>query len=363
MAHQTHALPWNTIASHFKYAISHHSHPQRIDVHPQKKPNQAKDLAYFCKAFVKQIHDFGETERAKYQSAEYYRKRASTWVKSEDEQPEAEERASETRTEKSEKSSKEVVETRKVIPTKLQQHDPYDRSLHWDYSGQDVEPWILSSSDAGYGHWIGGGEIIKLLMMEAASAPPALSAELEDAEGEKLKQDSMETLLLMANHPKMEILRLWNMSHGHHFGVSRVAEEAVKAYIYLNLIIAMRDGGSDVCDFIDDGGGKRRKFMDCESYRRMLEEVAGRYDGDTQTLVHRMLFLGDPGESFAAWRDVPNRDIFEDMQGVKEYLKGVWRVMVTYDVIIREVGGDLAWQEECEGVFSYILRVRYEADA
>jgi hypothetical protein len=70
-----------------------------------------------------------------------------------------------------------------------------------------------------------------------------------------------------------------------------------------------------------------------------------------------MLFLGDPGESFAAWRDVPNRDIFEDMQGVKEYLKGVWRVMVTYDVIIREAGGDPTWQKECEGFFGYILRL------
>jgi hypothetical protein len=368
MAHQTHALPWNTLASHFKHNTSHHSHLQRLDIHPQKKTNQAKDLEYFCKAFAKQIHDFSVTERAKYQPAEYYRKRASTWVKSKDQASENEEDKRSTRSAKGEEKSKEGIETRKVIPTELlQRYDPQVLLLHYDHQGQDVERWLLppGNENAPYGAWIGGGEIIKILMMEAASVPPALSAEPDDPESEETKRESMETLLLMANHSRMKILGLRNMHHGHHFGVSRVAEEAVKAYIYLNLIIAMREGGSDICDFVDEGGenegGKRRKFMDCESYRRMLMDVAGSYDGDAQTLVHRVFFLGDPGESFG-WRDVPERDVLVDMERVREYLKGVWRVMVTYDVVIREAGGDPAWEKECEFAFSNILGVRYEVD-
>jgi len=359
MAHQTHALPWNTLASHFNHVKSHHQH---VDVRPQNKPTQAKALEHFCKVFAKQIHDFGETERAKYQPAENYRKRASTWVKSDNNQTENEERASETRSQRSQNLSSEGPETRKVLPTKLQQHGPHALVSYFVRSGQDVEGWILSNSHEQYIDWLEGADIFEILVMEAASASPALSAELEDDEGEKLKRDSIETLLLMANHPRMKILGLKNMHHGHVFGVSRVAEEAVIAYIYVNLIIAMRERGSDVCDLIDDSGGRRRKCMDCKTYRKMLEEVAGHYDGDTQTLVHRTFFLGNPGQSFAAWRDVPKRDILEDTEGVKEYLKGVWRVMVTYDVIIREAGGDPTWEKECENFFSYILGVRKEAD-
>lgn len=370
MAHQTHALPWNHLASHFSYNISYHSHPQRLDIHPQKKPNQAKDLAYFCKAFAKQIHDFGESERAKYQPVEYYRKRAATWVKSKDETTEHDEDVSKMRSVKGGGKSKETIEMRKVIPTSLlQRYDPGVFLVYHDHSGPMVERWLLpeSGETASYGAWMQGGEIIKVLMMEAASVPPALSAEPNNAEGKNLKRESTETLLLMANHPRMKIHGLRNMHHGHHFGVSRVAEEAVKAYIYLNLIIAMREGGSDVCDFVDDDGGvmkdceKRRKYMDCETYRRMLTAVAGSYDGDAQTLVHRVFFLGDSAQTFG-WRDVPTNDVLADMDVAREYLKGIWRVMITYDVVITEAGGDPMWEEECEMVFQSILGVRYEVE-
>jgi hypothetical protein len=368
MAHQAHALPWNSLASHFKYNISYHSHPQRLDIHPQKKQNQGKDLAYFCKAFAKQIHDFGETERAKYQPVEYYRKRAGAWVKFKDKATENDKNASEMRV-KSRGKSKETIEIRKVIPTALlQRYDPSVFLLHRDHLGQAVEDWLLPEGEetASYGAWMQGGEIIKVLMMEAASVPPALSAEPNNAEGKNLKSESMETLLLMANHPRMKIHGLRNMHHGHHFGVSRVAEEAVKAYIYLNLIIAMREGGSDVCDFVDDGAvvkdyEKRRKYMDCETYRRMLMAVAGSYDGDAQTLVHRVFFLGNSTQSFG-WRDVPTNDVLANLDVAREYLKGVWRVMITYDVVIRETGGDPMWEEECEMVFQSILGVRYEVE-
>jgi hypothetical protein len=221
----------------------------------------------------------------------------------------------------------------------------------------------------GYGNWIHAGEIIKILMMEASSAPPALSAETargDAADGESLKVEAMETLLLMANHPRMKILELKNMHHGHHFGVSRVAEEAVKAYIYLNLIIAMADGGSDICDSVDtvEGGNEgkqKRKFMNCESYEGMLSNVAGSYDGDAQTLVHRVFFLGDPAES-SWWGQTSSRDVFGDLEGLREYLKGIWRVMVIYDVVIREAGGDPTWEKECEWAFNTMFRVQYEMD-
>jgi hypothetical protein len=373
MAHQTHALPWTTLASNFKYNISYHSHPQRLDIHPQKKPNQAKDLAYFCKAFAKQIHDFGVTERAKYPPVHHYKKRASSWVKSEVLAPKTEENGNSGKPGKGRKASKEAIETRKVIPTRLIKRYPYVSLPHCDRRGQDVQSWLLDMPPeykfVGYGNWIQAGEIIKILMMEASSAPPALSAETakgDAADGESLKVEAMETLLLMASHPRMKILELKNMHHGHHFGVSRVAEEAIKVYIYLNLIIAMRDGGSDVCDSGDTAEGEnegkqKRKFMGCESYEGMLRNVAGSYDGDAQTLVHRVFFLGGPAESYW-WGQTSSRDVLGDLEVLREYLKGIWRVMVIYDVIIREAGGDPTWEKECEWAFNAMFGVRYEMD-
>ena len=372
MAHQTHALPWNTLASNFKHIISYHSHPQRPDIHAQQKPNEAKDLAYFCKAFAKQIHDFSVTERAKYQSVEYYRKHASTWLKSEDPAPESE--ATEISTtscnrQKASKASKELTEKRKVIPTNLiQRYDSYVPFLQDGCGRQDVEKWLLDlpskSAHEGSADWGQGAEIIKVLIMEAASISPALSAEIAEndaAEGERLKRQSMERLLLMANHPGMNILELREKLQGDNFGISRVAGEALRAYIYLNLIIAMREGGSDVCDFVGDGGGenkgeKRRKFMDCENYKRMLRKVTGRYPGDAHALVHRMFFLGNPRESYR-WGKTPSRDVLEDLEGLQGYLKGIWRVMVTYDVVVREAGGD---PKECEWALGRMFGVRYE---
>jgi hypothetical protein len=71
--------------------------------------------------------------------------------------------------------------------------------------------------------------------------------------------------------------------------------------------------------------------------------------------------LENSGESFG-WGDVPKRDVFVDMEAVREYLKGIWRVMITYDVVIREAGADPTWEKECEFFFSNLLGVRYEVD-
>lgn len=256
------------------------------------------------------------------------------------------------------KKGKEVKESRperrKVVP------DDVWAANHGDGifspSDQNVDAWLLEPG-SGYGSWIGGGDIIKLLMMEAAGASPAMSSKSTlNAEGKDRRREAMETLLLMANHPQMKILSLRHMHWGHHFGVSRVAEEAVKAYVYLNLLVAMREQGSDVCDAGDGEKEKRRRYMDLGSYQRMLSSVAGSYDGDAQTLVHREFFLGDSSTA-ATFGDTLNIDVVGDMEKLKEYLKGIWRVMITYGIVIREAGGDPNWEVECRDAFGQMFGV------
>lgn len=102
--------------------------------------------------------------------------------------------------------------------------------------------------------------------------------------------------------------------------------------------------------------------MECNSYTGMLYSVAGQYDGDAQTLVHRHFFYSNH-ESPDEAQGTPSRDVMADVEGLREYLKGVWRVMVVYDVVIREAGGDPEWERECDQVLSGMFGVPWKSDS
>lgn len=127
---------------------------------------------------------------------------------------------------------------------------------------------------------------MKLLMTEAACVPPAKSASVENWKG--TRRECMNTLLLMPNHSQLNLLSLKRQHWGHNFGVRRVAEEALKAYVWLWLLFALKENGSGVWDEIEKSGEQvemetRRKYMDCKSYRSMVERVAGHDDGDVDS--------------------------------------------------------------------------------
>ncbi|RDW73662.1 hypothetical protein BP5796_07104 [Coleophoma crateriformis] len=347
MAHQTHALPWNTLASYFKYQKDYESpQPQTWDVYSHgDAEKRSKALGHFSRVFCKQIQEFAATERAKYEPKEHYRKQASTWKKSVAPEPRTEEQEAPPK-----KKNQSAKETRMIMSDELLRRSN-DSGLDFQGETQNVENWLLSAGRS-YSAWVDGGDMLKVLMMEAAAAKPAMSTEPEH---EEMKRESMETLLLMANHPDMDILSLRNMHHGHHYGVSRVAEEATKAYLWLNLMTAMREAGSPICDPSTDPEAELPKnYLNCDTYQRMLRSVAGNYDGDAQCLVHRDFFCTKEGQHYTS-PNVPYKDVLaeENMGAVREYLKGVWRVMVIYDIVIREAGGDPDWDHEFNSVFRY----------
>ncbi|KAK7946284.1 uncharacterized protein PG986_010605 [Apiospora aurea] len=111
----------------------------------------------------------------------------------------------------------------------------------------------------------------------------------------------------------------------------------------------MQEQGSDVVDFARTDAGEeikeRRNYMDLESYSRLLSSVAGEYDGDAQNLVHWDYFF-TRGED--DWNRSEAKDVLADMEGLKEYLKGVWRILVVYDLFVREAGGDPELADMCK---------------
>ncbi|TLD11326.1 hypothetical protein PgNI_05347 [Pyricularia grisea] len=343
MAHQAHALPWNSLASQVKYTVSYHAEPQRKDIFSVDKPNQAKEVDYFCRALAKRIREFSETERAKFPPKEEYQKRAKAW--------------------------KSGPDAKKVYPNKqdLDCQAPADADFwfHQRLWGnprlQEIDKWLNHQ----YGSRIDQGDTLKLMMIEAVGMKPAFSSRIEAGAAEKLQREMMDSLLLLANHPDADIPSLVNMHHGHHFGLSRVAEEGIRGYVYMNLLMAMWENGSDICDHVVDENGvkdkSRRKYMDTKSYGRMLDSVAGSYDGDAQNLVHWDFFYERTEDD---WKRDASKDVLADLDALKEYLKGVWKVLVVYDLVLREAGGNPDLANECRRMlhWSFLMRVDFEHD-
>ncbi|KAK7911123.1 hypothetical protein PG985_013604 [Apiospora marii] len=336
MAHQAHALPWHSLATALQYKFPYHVEPKRKETTlTQKdwkdKATEPKEIAHFCRAFAQRVREFSQTERAKYDASGAYRKRAEAWVK-----------------------AAGADGARPVYPDAMQDHyfgqldgsdDDRFRNHFWGHPRlQGVSAW--TSPD---GNRIGHADTLKLMMVEAAGTPPALSAS-SGPEAETLKKDVMESMLLLANHPVIgpNLVSLLNLHHGHHFGLIRVAEEGIRSYIYLNMLVATEENGTAVCgpakdeQYVEIPG--RKQYMVLPSYESMLRSVAGNYDGDAQNLPHwDFYYPRDQG----GWDDKNPKDVLADREALAEYLKGIWRTLVIYDLVLTEAGGSSGLETQC----------------
>ncbi|KAK8109494.1 hypothetical protein PG999_007631 [Apiospora kogelbergensis] len=335
MAHQAHALPWNTLASQYKYNISYTHEPQRKDIFPVEKGSDTKEIDYFSKALAQRVQEFAATERAKQKPQAELRERAQRWTKSVSTAP---------------PSSGGKTETRTVYPVEM--HERYWQpcadmpSRLAAMAGVDLRP-LAQWTECAHGSRTGHADAVKLMMMEAAGTPPALCAAPDRA---ALKAHVMESLLLVANKPEIDLASFMDTRRGHRHAVNRAAEEAMRVYLYLNLLVVLQEQGSEVADVArTESGGEeikgRRNYMGLKSYERMLGSVAGEYDGDAHNLVHWDYFYPRGEED---WDRSYAKDVLADMEGLKEYLKGVWRILVVYDLLAREVGMDPGLEEMCK---------------
>lgn len=346
MAHQAHALPWNTLVKHYKYKVSYVHEPQRKDIFPAEKGSDSKEIGYFCRALAQRVQEFAATERSKYRPQAELRERAKGWTES---VPSSASSSSQTSG-----GGGGKTETRMVIPDELQayyfEEEHGDNCVPIQFAAehcrglQSLSKWTESPDGSKTFH----ADATKVMMMEAAGTAPAICAAPERA---ALKERVMESLLLVANKPETGLLTFLDRERGHRHPVCAAAEEAIRAYLYLNLLVVMHEkGDSDICDYArDESTGKeikgRRNYMDLKSYYRLLNSVAGLYDGDAHCLVHWDYFY-TRGEDDYNHDDV--KDVLADMEGLKEYLKGVWRILVVYDLLAREAGADPALEKMCK---------------
>ncbi|KAF2256990.1 hypothetical protein BU26DRAFT_33308 [Trematosphaeria pertusa] len=66
MAHQAHALPWQTLADNFKFVYANTKYYGRTNLYPCLKPGQGKQLQHFARVFARLMDDFSAQELEKY---------------------------------------------------------------------------------------------------------------------------------------------------------------------------------------------------------------------------------------------------------------------------------------------------------
>ncbi|TEB20454.1 hypothetical protein FA13DRAFT_1644620 [Coprinellus micaceus] len=302
--HQEHNIPWNLLAKGVKFVRENPAYTPRTTGFFTKSPN-ASELNHFVRAFISTIRTFSDTERAKY---------PSPWPKPFP-------------------TCGPVVYSNEVKA----KHPEY-----LDGRRQRIENWIERAHR---------GEA-------SASSQRTYStshADLADVVKILFAEASMETLLMLANHPEIPLGNLVQLSWGHHFGWSRVMESALRTYLLFNLILAVGTSGGQS----GEGMLRRGDYTKMESYQYAYRDETWSMDHDAQQVPHRKFWKGAREADEAARDELDGEggqgphlgkgdppQMHLDITKLKEYLKTDFALLYQYDMIIRECGLDPEWERE-----------------
>ena len=176
--HQGHNIPWNIIASNYKYTEEDKSYTPPFTGLTLKSPDDPKTkqaLKHFVKKFAHTIRTFSDTERAKYPK---------------------------------------VVKLRSTGPL----FSDEIRDKHPEYlnaKNQQIDYWIQKAQKIPINYNISDrdlADVVKVLLYE----------------------NEMEVLLMLAQHPDIPISKFQYPNWGHYVGFTRVKELALSAYMFFN---------------------------------------------------------------------------------------------------------------------------------
>jgi hypothetical protein len=196
---------------------------------------------------------------------------------------------------------------------------------------------------------------------------------------EPQRKQSLSTLLLLANHPKVNFrnfmtdgMNCCNMEAG----LWSLAEKTAMVFIYLNLLLALTEDDQDAellrpCSSLEEHKitgryGKppmrlvpRPAYMNMRSFAWMIIQLLDEHGHAVEHVFFNPLFAPRPGGALSRWFD-PNfnpmlafvdheedrfeRDIMADRQGLHEALKSMWKILVFCDMVFREAGRTINWE-------------------
>lgn len=333
------------VTKNFKYvpAVVHKGGGGNPDIIPLQKPTQNKDLGFFAHAFAKQIQEFSTSLRSRYLSKEQYEKKASSWQTSD------------------ESKAAPGACTRKVFSQDIAEKWEEERELFYGSHMNDIAGWIekLIKKPDGTRYYVKEETvlptIVKILIKEGSAVLEGRAKVKEKKEeviiGKRVKasvevkeermcNEAMETLLLLANQKDVLMDKLRNQGHYYECGIETLVTSCLQAYLMLNVLVVMKEAGSPIGDQKEWDSARPQPtdvvmpkiYMECMSYRAAVRGCSWHTDTPSRALLHDNYF-GDGGTKFFA-------DPLADMDAVQEHLKRLWRMVTVYDLVLREAGHD-----------------------
>ncbi|KAJ7630531.1 hypothetical protein FB45DRAFT_915797 [Roridomyces roridus] len=290
--HQSHNIAWDSLSSHLVFIYENRAvTPHRTDLFPRRLPSQGKSLNHFARTLASTIRAFSATERTKYPV--HYDAPLTGPV-----------------------FSDEILSRYSTVGSR---YANLGDSLV-TAQNQNIEHWIdRAGADSTYKHKYPGdlADIIKILLAEGA----------------------MDSLLMLAQHPKIPIDELYSIGWGHSFGWDHVMMWALDAYILFNVILAKPE--------LHDGG----RYRTMESYKRVVRNLIAWMDYDAQAFPHRqflcgsrMGYVGEIESLHPVAEKIEDLEPLADGEKLHEYLKTCFRLLYQFDTVAKECGIELDWE-------------------
>ncbi|KAJ7139715.1 hypothetical protein C8R44DRAFT_605225 [Mycena epipterygia] len=289
--HQTHNIAWDSLSSNLTFIAENKAvTPHRTDFFPRRLASQANSLNHFSRTIARTIREFSDTERAKYPAC-------------------------------------------------------YSAPL----SGPVFSASVLSRySDLPFSSVTAKNQLIENWIERAGQEPTYSTShgDLADVAKILLAENEMAQLLMLAQHPRVPLANLHSLCWGHSFGWDHVAQWALEAYIFFNVLLSMPE-------LLADG-----RYKSMNSYREVIGLVTGSGDYDAQSLPHREFFWG----AMDTWVPTDAVDPLADTNKLHEYLKMCFRLLYRYDVLARECGLEqhLDWEGIVAQTVGYLWKMKVD---
>ncbi|KAF9741415.1 hypothetical protein PMIN04_000801 [Paraphaeosphaeria minitans] len=288
MAHQAHAIPWHTLTSNLVYL---HRTPRNhgttnLYLRKTKDPNQVKQIRHFVRGFSRALSAYATIERTKYA-------------------PDA------TPPDNLDEILISDVAVRKIAKTVLQ----YKTEDNWSFRGPGESIITLPSSLATDSILTSCERSVRSFVCNTMPGEGDMFPELrETCEQTKalLMHGEMDTLFRLAAHPDVWFSKMWceeEWANAHGFGLSKLLDSTLQAYICLNVIFLRPE-------LYDDAS--QSAYIQREKAAGRTTYAEGEYDYRLTAAYQRMLLLctGVPYGFCCDAHTFPHRDFFGVKRGM-----------------------------------------------
>ncbi|KAJ7785870.1 hypothetical protein B0H16DRAFT_1488319 [Mycena metata] len=292
--HQAHNIAWDSLTANLIFISENPAvTPRRTGFFPRELPTQGKTLGHFSRTLASTVREFSDTERAKYPPH-------------------------------------------------------FDAPLR----GQLFSDTILSRyADLPYPSVTAKSQSIED-WVEWAGSPPSYSTSqgnLADVVKVLIAENQMDQLLMLAQHPRVPLFDLHQLSWGHSFGWDHLRDWALEAYIFFNVLLSKPELHTD------------DRYKSITEYRWLCRKLTYPTDYDAQTFPHRQFFWGSAVPPAVREEEF---DPLGDSNKLHEYLKMCFRLLYRYDMLVRECGQTVDWEGcvACAVAYLWNIKTDYAQD-